>query len=168
MVFDVVMRGEGIRDVRDRTEEISSAPGVQVFVEWHSPAAAATRAINYSTALQRIATTLFSPPLPIDALTGYPIDPTAYILASRIKVTYPGDLITHDEILGVLDVHRWIRRWKPRKQRLCIHAGDWDQYLQLMDRAAASGIEEKHMTALLAARAKRTKAYYGSTTESEE
>jgi hypothetical protein len=50
-------------------------------------------------------------------------DPTAYRPAKEFM---NGD---YKAINKVLEDNPWIRRRKPNKQRLLIHAGDWQEYI---------------------------------------
>jgi hypothetical protein len=61
-----------------------------------------------------------------------PRDPTAYVLASvaRLEHTPAGLLTNHRQLVAVLSGHPEIKRWHPRKNRLCVHLADWTAFVK--------------------------------------
>ena len=61
-----------------------------------------------------------------------PRDPTAYVLASvaRLEHTPAGLLTNHKQLVAVLSGHPEIKRWHPRKNRLCVHLADWTAFVK--------------------------------------
>lgn len=60
-----------------------------------------------------------------------PTDASAYVPAKDILQNHmPRELgRTHKHLLAILDRHSEIKRWRPRKNRLCVHLADWCAYL---------------------------------------
>jgi len=57
-----------------------------------------------------------------------PKDPSAYTSASQIIKEDSAIAFDIRELHRILKMNPWIRRWKPGKQRLKIHLGDWTKY----------------------------------------
>jgi hypothetical protein len=58
-----------------------------------------------------------------------PTDKAAYREAAKLLKDFPGALPTHKALTKILAGNPGIRRWKPRSNRLLIHLGDWQKYL---------------------------------------
>ena len=63
-----------------------------------------------------------------------PSDATAYLPAHTIIENHPTVAKSHKVLTALLGKHPEIRRWKPSKQRLLVHAGDWQAYIDLQSR----------------------------------
>jgi len=71
-----------------------------------------------------------------------PTDPAAYQAAAKICADHPTHAPTTKALRRILDQHPEIRRWKPTKQRLSVHLGDWHKYLEAEKNIAAKAAAE--------------------------
>jgi hypothetical protein len=65
-----------------------------------------------------------------------PTDPAAYQGARRICKRSPLYAPNDKALKRILDAHTEIRRCKPSPQRLSVHLGDWDKYVQAEEEAS--------------------------------
>ncbi|MCX5676257.1 MAG: hypothetical protein NTX87_14725 [Planctomycetota bacterium] len=71
-----------------------------------------------------------------------PSDPAAYRAAARICADHHTHAPTIKALRRILDQHPEIRRWKPTKQRLSVHLGDWHKYLETEKNIADKAVAE--------------------------
>lgn len=65
-----------------------------------------------------------------------PLDPTAYCPATRIIQDFPTQVKDLRHLNEILQKNVRIRRWKPRKNRLSVHLGDWRAYVDNLTRSS--------------------------------
>jgi hypothetical protein len=109
------------------------SPVVFVPAESSDEAALAGRRTNLSQA-EEVAVPAEQPPL--EAGSGVPATAATDDTAFRPASNFLDSRFPHYKSLwAVLAAHPWIRRQKPSPQRLRIHAGDWHQYLSILNSA---------------------------------
>ncbi len=61
-----------------------------------------------------------------------PTDEAAYVPAKDILNNHMPTQLgqTHKHLVAILDRHPEIKRWRPRKNRLCVHLAGWYAYLE--------------------------------------
>ena len=71
------------------------------------------------------------------------MDEVAYVPARDIRNNHMPPQLgrTHKHLVAILKRHPEIKRWRPRKNRLCVHLADWYAYLERRsdEPAAADG-----------------------------
>ncbi|HEX2972660.1 MAG TPA: hypothetical protein VHP11_10025 [Tepidisphaeraceae bacterium] len=77
-------------------------------------------------------------------LVAGPMDKNAYRPANKIINEHPDVAKDIKALNRILAAHPEIRRWKPRQNRLSVHAGDWLKYVDAQAQGSQFMPEETH------------------------